>query len=201
MIKAIIFDVGGVLIRTEDRSYRQTLEKQFGLAPGGSDELVFNSAMGQAAQRGELSDAELWTWIAGELGLAHDGIVRFRRSFWSGDVLDQELVDMIRSLKQRYQTAIISNATDALDRSLKEKYGIADAFDVIVCSAAEGIMKPDPSIFQIALGRLGLKPAETVFVDDFQHNVAAAQKLGMHAIQFHAEMDVKSKLATLGVTV
>jgi len=52
MIKAVIFDVGGVLIRTVDHNYRRKWEKQLGLAKGESEEIVFNSDMGLRAQRG-----------------------------------------------------------------------------------------------------------------------------------------------------
>jgi beta-phosphoglucomutase-like phosphatase (HAD superfamily) len=49
MIQAVIFDVGGVLLRTEDRAPRQAWEARLGLEPGGAEALVFNSEMGQKA--------------------------------------------------------------------------------------------------------------------------------------------------------
>ena len=54
MIKAIIFDVGGVLVRTEDHAPRRKLEERLGLAPGEAERLVYNSDMGRAAQRGDV---------------------------------------------------------------------------------------------------------------------------------------------------
>ncbi|MFZ1772004.1 MAG: hypothetical protein WAU00_22525, partial [Caldilinea sp.] len=63
MIKAVIFDVGGVLVRTEDPAPRRRLEEQLGLQPGEAEYLVYNSEMGQQAQRGELAAAELWGWL------------------------------------------------------------------------------------------------------------------------------------------
>ena len=72
MIKAIIFDIGGVLLRTEDRSPRQQLEKRLGLAAGEAEFLVFNSEMGQMAQNGAITDGELWTWVGEHLNLNSD---------------------------------------------------------------------------------------------------------------------------------
>lgn len=201
MIKAVIFDVGGVLIKTEDRIHRRELEQQYGMEPGGSDELVFNSEMGQRAQRGEISDEELWNWIRVELDLSPYGITDFRRRFWAGDILDQDLVALVRKLGTGLQTAIISNATDALEHTLYEEHGIGNAFNLIVGSATEGTMKPDAKIYRITLERLGMNAAETVFIDDFAHNVAAAQGLGMHAIHYRPGLDVSAALAALGVTV
>jgi len=199
MIKALIFDVGGVLVRTEDRSRRAELERSLGLRPGQADEIVFNSRMGQAAQLGEVTSTALWAWVAQELRLDAVGLAHFRHEFWGGDRLNTDLVALIRSLRPRYQTAIISNFMDDLRRSLTEEYAIIDAFDTVVISAEEKVMKPSPAIFQRTLERLGRLPAESVFVDDFAHNVEGAQAVGMRAIHYTPQTEMEKELAKLGV--
>lgn len=199
MIQAVIFDVGGVLVRTHNHEGRRRWEEKLGLAIGESEEIVFGGEMGSRAQRGEISDAALWQWIGERLRLDEAQLATFRHAFWAGDVLDGALVDYVRGLRPFYQTAIISNATDNLRHALTHIYPIADAFDLIVCSAEEKVMKPDPRIFQIALQRLGRKPPETVFIDDFAANIDAARNLGMYAIHFQPGMDVPTALARLGV--
>lgn len=200
MIKAVIFDVGGVLVRTEDPVPRRRLEQRLDLAPGQAEQIVFNSEMGQKAQRGEITDAALWQWVGEHLALSDDGLAAFRRDFWGGDVLDDELIAFIRRLRPAYQTAVISNATDNLLPFLN-KLGVADAFDLIVGSAAEGTMKPDPRIYERTLARLQRRPHEAVFIDDFAHNVAAARQLGMHAVHFTLQTDVVAALRELGVSM
>jgi putative hydrolase of the HAD superfamily len=197
MIKAIIFDIGGVLLRTEDHSYRRKWENQLGLQPGEAEAIVLNSSMGHKAQRGEISDEELWQWVGTRLDLG-SRLDAFRRDFWAGDVLDDDLVALIRSLRPRYQTAVISNATDALPETLA-RHQIADAFDVIIGSAEVGIMKPDAIIYERALDALGRKPQETVFIDDFQRNVSAAHALGLNAIHYRPGLDVGAALGSIGV--
>jgi glucose-1-phosphatase len=192
-IKAVIFDVGGVLIRTHDWSSRQAWEARLELPPGGADAIVFHSEMGQRAQRGELSDEALWSWIGKELALDED-LNAFRAAFWAGDRLDEALVQFIRDLRPVYQTAIISNATDALLENLTVHYPMADAFDLIVGSAYEQVMKPESEIYITALERLGRLPEETVFIDDAPANIAAARDLGMYAIQFAPDIDVRRVL-------
>ncbi len=199
MIKAVIFDVGGVLVRTHDHSPRRRWEQRLGLDEGESESIVFGGEMGTKAQSGEISEEALWEWIGRRLALEGETLRAFRRDFWAGDVLDEELVAYIRSLRPRYQTAIISNATDRLHTVLADVFNIADAFDVIVGSADERIMKPDPAIFRRTLERLGREPEETVFIDDSPPNVAGARSLGMHAIHFRAGMDVPAALSRLGV--
>lgn len=201
MIRAVIFDVGGVLIRTEDWAPRSGLARHLGLSLEELDALVFGEPMGLRAQRGEITAAELWAWVQREMGLDADGIAAFYERFFAGDRLDQDLVDLIRSLRPHYQTAIISNAMDNLRETVTTLYPMYDAFDLVVGSAEEGIMKPDARIYARTLARLACAPHEAVFVDDMDYNVAAAQALGMAAIHYRPGLDVAAALAALGVRV
>jgi epoxide hydrolase-like predicted phosphatase len=198
-IKAIIFDFGGVLVRTADRSSRQRLERRLGLAEWQSEKIVFNSEMGQKAQRGEATNEALWQSVADRLSLSPEALTQFQQEFWGGDALDEALVDLIRALKTKYATALISNATDGLRQTLTGKYPVADAFDLIVISAEEKTMKPGPEIYLRTLDRLGVKAAESVFVDDFAENIVAARSLGMQAIHFNPSVNVAAELKKLGV--
>jgi len=201
MIKAIIFDIGGVIVRTEDYSSRRQWEKKLGLAEWESETIVFNSEMGTKAQCGEITDDELWVWVGQRLNLNGSELKAFRAGFWAGDVLDSGLVDFIRTLRPKYQTAVISNATDNLLNGLTNQFEIADAFDLIVGSATEKVMKPDHRIYQRTLERLGRQPEESVFIDDFAHNIQAAKKLGMATIHFKPGTNVPVELEKLGVII
>lgn len=198
-IRAVIFDVGGVLVRTHDQSGREFWEKRLGLSPGQAEAIVLNSEMGHRAQRGELTDEALWDWVGHHLQLG-DALPAFRDDFWRGDKVDLSLVELIRQLRRNYQTAIISNATDALLATL-DRYRLRTEFDVIVGSAYEGVMKPNPAIYHAALGRLGRAPEETVFIDDAPANVAGARSLGMNAILFAPSLSLARELAMMAVDV
>lgn len=198
-IKAIIFDVGGVLVRTADHSGRATWENRLGLPAGGAEAIVLNSEMGHRAQRGEITYEALWDWVAEFLELG-DELPAFRQDFWRGDFVDEKLVALIRKLRQSYKLAVISNATDALLEILA-KYDLLDEFDLVVGSAAEGVMKPDPLIYETTLERLGCLAEEAVFIDDAPANVTGARALGMNAILFDPSIDLATELATFGVNV
>ena len=200
MISAVIFDVGGVLVRTEDAGRRRMIEQRLGLQAGEAEELVFNQEMGRAAQLGQITTEQLWNWLKNHLQLDDAGLIEFRREFYGGDRLDTALVDYIRSLRPGYQTAIISNASDNLLDTLTSTYPIVDAFDLVVGSAYEGVMKPDAIIFERTLDRLGRQPGETVFIDDFSHNVEGARAVGMNAIHYRPGTDLMMVLASLGVS-
>lgn len=198
MIKAIIFDFGGVILRTHDWAGRQRWEQRLGLPEHGAEQLVFNSEMGRLAQHGRITTNDLWQWVGQQFGLSAADLAQFRADFWAGDVLDGELVTLIRGLRPSYQTALISNAFDDLRDVLTNEFAIADAFDVIVISAEEGIMKPDPRLYHIALERLGCRPEEAVFIDDFAHNIAGAQVVGLHTIHFKPGIDLVREIGRLG---
>ena len=184
MIKAIIFDVGGVLLRTHDQSYRRKWETRLGLEPGGAARLIFDSDLGRQAQVGRVTLQDVWAWAGELLGLSADELAAFERDFWAGDRLDHDLARTIRELHIHYRTALLSNSWVRDGRALADELGLVDAFDVCVVSAEVGVVKPDPRIYHITLERLAVLPAEAVFVDDFVENVDAARRLGMQVIHF-----------------
>ncbi|MCF6278010.1 MAG: HAD family phosphatase [Anaerolineales bacterium] len=182
-IKAVIFDLGGVLVRTEDHTPRTQLGLRFGKSYAEMDKVVFNRSAHRASL-GEISAYEHFQNIMRSLGLPDSEIDAFYDQFFGGDLVDYAMVDEIRTLRAEYTTVLLSNAWDDLRGLLVNKWHIDDAFDEIFISAELGIAKPDPRIYRIVLEKLALAPEETVFVDDFIENIAAARKLGMHGIHF-----------------
>ena len=197
MIKGIVFDIGGVLIRTQDQSYRRKWETRLGLEPGGAAQLIFNSDLGRQAQVGRVTLQEVWAWAGELLGLSADELAAFEHDFWAGDRLDHDLVCYIRELHARYRTALLSNGWAHDGRAMAEELGLADCFDVCVVSAEVGVTKPDPRIYHITLERLAIFPAEAVFVDDFIENVEAARRIGMQAVHFTDPLLARQQLEDL----
>lgn len=195
-IKAVIWDIGGVLSRTEDQGPRAELAAEFGVTSDFLVELVFGGEQGTRAQKGELSQQEIWDYARQELNLAPGEYPDLHERFFGGDILDTQLVDFIRSLKPRYKIGIISNAWSRVADLLAE-WEIDDLFDVIVGSGDVGVMKPDPRIYQIALERLNVAAEEAVFVDDFIENVHGARALGMHAVHFQRQEQALQELGQL----
>jgi glucose-1-phosphatase len=183
-ISAVIFDLGGVLLRTDNREPRENLASRLSMTYAELDDLVFNSESARKAMRGEITSLEHWENIRLKLGLTPSEFAPVPKEFWAGDKLDTELVDYLRSLRPEYKTALLSNAWDDLRLVLQDHLQILDAFDETIISAEVGFTKPDPHIYQIALERLEVPPQEAVFVDDFVENVKAAHKLSLHTIQF-----------------
>ena len=192
-IRAVIWDLGGVLVRTQDPAPRTQAAARLGLSRAELEQMVFAGEWSDRATLGEIPTTDLWHNIGRQLKLPPGEIASLQQAFWGGDRLDGKLVEYIRSLRPLYRTALLSNAFPDLRQSL-ERMGIVDAFDQLIISAEVGLMKPDPRIFQLALERLEVAPAEAVFVDDFNLNVRAAQAAGLHAVRFLDPAQVRAEL-------
>jgi HAD superfamily hydrolase (TIGR01509 family) len=72
-------------------------------------------------------------------------------------------------------------------------------FDVVVPSAKVGLAKPEPEIYQLTLDLLGLKPDETLFIDDLPRNTTAAEALGIPSIVFESPTQLRRELVARGI--
>ena len=201
MIRALVFDYGGVLMRTVNPLPRRELERWLGLPAGEADRLVFENPLWNEVQLGRAGTADFWADVGQRLGLDAEGLTEFQRGFWAGDRLDEELVALIRHLRREgYRTALLSNGPAGLHGHL-EHLGIVDAFDAVVVSGSEGLMKPAPAIFERMLARVGVLADEAVFVDDLRENVAGARQAGLHAVRFRGLAPLRGRLREVGVGV
>ncbi len=196
-IRAIIWDMGGVILRTEDAAPRVELATRFGLTRQELEDLVFHCDVSDQATLGQLGVEQIWQNVCTRLNVPPEQAATLQQGFWGGDRLDTELVDYIRALRPRYRTALLSNAWSDLRQILQERWRVVDAFDEVIISAEVGLMKPDPRIYQLAVTRLGVTPAEAVFIDDFPLNVRAAQESGLHAIRFRSAAQARAELEQL----
>ena len=182
-IKAVFFDLGGVIVRTEFQAPRQQLADRLGMDYDDLNKIVFDSESSGRASLGEITPDEHWSLVIQRLKRPASEVMLIRDEFFAGDIVDRTLVEYIRSLRGKYKTGLISNAWgDLRDFIVREKFD--DAFDGLIISAEVGAMKPEPKIFRIALEQFGVSPDEAVFVDDFLINIQGCEKIGMKGIHF-----------------
>ncbi len=193
-IQAVIWDFGGVLVRTEDPAPRTALGAEVGLSAVDLERHVFASEAGKQAQLGAVDGSQYLDQIAGDFKL--DPQV-FRERFFGGDQLDETLMDYIHGLRPAYKTGLLSNAMTDLRELISDFYPIIDAFDSVTISSEHGTAKPDARIYEIALQSVDVSAAQAVFIDDAAENVAAAQALGMQAIHFKSREQALSVLSKI----
>ncbi|MCX7855727.1 MAG: HAD family phosphatase [Anaerolineae bacterium] len=198
-MRAVVWDWGGVLMRTMDVRPRMAWERRLRLHPGGLADVVFGSPAWDQAQRGEASVDDLWAEVADRLGIGEADLSALRRDFWAGDRLDEELVGLIRELRRAgIRNGLLSNHIPEVRQFLGDLEPLLDA---VVISGEEGVLKPDPAIYRIALERLGVAPEEAVFVDDWKPNVEGARQLGMVGVLFRGTVHLQRALAEAGLPV
>ena len=183
-IKALYFDLGGVIVRTEDKTLRTALGQRFGMSYDEMDRFVFGCETAKKASIGLMTEEQHWRDVARRLG-ADDEWKPIADAFFAGDRIDRSLLDFIQSVRPGLKTGIISIAWDGLRAYMQEK-GFLAPFDEIIVSAEVGIVKPDPRIYHFALQKLGVQPGEAIFVDDMPENIAAANALGMKGVHFRS---------------
>lgn len=194
MQRAILVDFGGVLVRTEDPTPRAALARELGMSVDDLEALIFASELSLRAQRGEIPEPAFWQAVGERLGIREaEAIQRLRQRFFAGDRLNEPLIAALRRWKGRVALGLISNAWSGL-REVLQRLGLLEIFDAVVISAEVGRMKPDPEIFRLALGRLGVAPEAAAFVDDLPENVQAARALGLYGIHFREPAEALERL-------
>jgi len=183
-IHAIIWDIGGVLERTEDLTPRQKVSDRLGVEMTELTRIFFGHTDNFRVQLGEITPEEHWENVRNQLDLTEQEMITARGGFFAGDKLDMDLVNFIRTLRQDYCTVVLSNYMAVLRGRITEEWQIDDAFHHLIISAEVGMMKPDPGIYQLALETVGCAPEEAVFIDDFIENVEGARDVGVHGILF-----------------
>jgi epoxide hydrolase-like predicted phosphatase len=182
-LRAVFFDLGGVIVRTEYQAPRERLAERLNMTYEDLTKIVFDSETSRKASIGAISTDEHWAAITNRLHLPASEASSIRNEFFAGDVVDRALLDFIRSLRPRFKTGVISNAwPDARDYITENKFD--DAFDHLVISAEVGLIKPDAKIYQFALDQIKVSADEAAFLDDTSVNVEAARALGMHGLLF-----------------
>lgn len=182
-IRAVLFDLGGVIVRTEYQAPRQHLAERLGMEYDDLVKIVFDSDSGYQASIGAIPPEAHWDWVIKRLKRPASELESIRHEFFAGDIIDRTLLDFLRSLRGKYKTGLISNAWgDLREYLLREK--IEDAFDHMIISAEVGAVKPEAKIYQTALEQVGVKPKEMVFVDDFAVNIEGCEKVGIKGILF-----------------
>ena len=119
------------------------------------------------------------------------------------DSLVGSVGDTVAILRELRETSVrllaLTNWPAESFRHARERFDFLACFEGIVVSGEERVAKPDPRIFAVLLERYDLDPAATLFIDDAQRNVAAAQHRGMHAVRFTTARELRRVLADVGV--
>jgi len=191
-IRAVLFDFGGVFTASPfDATARAGAA--LGARPGQLEAIMFGpydedtDHSWHRLERGEISLAAAREAIMAEgrrQGFAFDPLEILARMASRGGGVRPALVERTRRLRrQGYPTALVTNNVAEFRAAWRSLVPVDELFDVVVDSSAVGVRKPNPSIFHLALERLGgVAPEQAVFLDDYASNVQAAVGLGLRGV-------------------
>ena len=179
MIKAVVFDLGGVLVKLS------SIEQIFGPDIDSCEKSFWrawlHSNVVRKFETGCSSLEEFISDIKAELGLSfsEQELVQRHRSFVQGLYPgSHELLDQLRG---RYRLVSLSNNNPVHWPIMMNDYDLAHRFDHHFPSHETGLIKPDHSAFENILEKLAVQPTEMLFIDDNLVNVEAANQLGIDA--------------------
>jgi 2-haloacid dehalogenase len=199
-ITAVAFDLGGVLI---DWNPRHLYRKLF----DGEEEAMerFLAEVCTPDWNARLDAGRPFAEAVAELVAAHPDQAELISAYqlrWAemlGEAFDGT-VAILRELRSAgLRTYALSNWSAETFPVTGARYPFLREMDGILISGDARVSKPDPAIFREFLARFGLTPAQTVFVDDWDRNVATATALGMIAVRFVGPIQLRSDLRRLGL--
>ncbi len=200
-VRAIIFDIGRVLVRIDPARAAE------GLAPGGSlSPFELWSAIEKDPrwpdwQEGRISRRDWYLLLARRFG--KDLTFEQFTEIWNR-VLDPTPIHedaFFENLSKSYRLAVLSNTDPIHVRHLEATYSFFRFFPTRIYSCEVAASKPNPLIYREALRALKVQAQEAVYIDDIAAYVEAAQRLGLAGIQFRSPPQLAADLRSLGVVV
>jgi putative hydrolase of the HAD superfamily len=183
-VRAVVFDIGGVLEITPDLGTDEKWRSRLGLSEEEYRERT--RPIWRAGSLGQLTLDQVHAALATALDIDAATVDTWLDDIWVEylGTLNTELRDYFAALRPRYRTGILSNSFVGARERETAAYGFPDLVDELIYSHEVGLAKPDPEVYKLTCARLGVRPDELVYLDDVPACVEAARAYGIHAILF-----------------
>ena len=197
-IRAVIFDIGGILEQPFDDVLFPELSRTLGVPEPRLRQRRAADAV--ALTEGRMTLREFYWRLAGESTrpVDADAVVARHLAVYAAATapLDTRVLALIEELRRRHVVACLTNTEVEVGRFNRER-GLYRPFVRAFLSTELGLHKPDHAIFERVLAELGCAPDEAVFTDDSLENAAGAGTIGMHAIHYKNLESFRSELVSL----
>lgn len=191
MIRNIIFDFGGVIYDIDHKLSKLAFEN---LGIKDFDELYghqIQTEIFEKIETGQIDDREFLTYL--KKFLPKDVSIKDIENAWCALLLgfNTKKIELLISLKKNYKLYLLSNSNVIHYRrfilELNEFIDFRSLFDGVYFSHEQGLRKPDKDFYQLLLEQNNLSPHESLFIDDLDKNVEAAEKLGIQTYYLNNE--------------
>lgn len=202
-IKAVIFDLGNVLINFDHTIAAKRIAKFCDRSPKEIFALFFDSELTGLFEEGKVSPQDFFLKVKETLNLKldYEGFLPIWNEIFFLTEENRRVYNLAKELKNKYRLALLSNINILHFVYLKERFPIFDAFHSIITSFEAGLRKPHPSIYKKTLDVLGISlPGEVFYTDDRAELIEKAKELGIRAFTFKDVRQLKRDLRDVGVS-
>src|SRR5580658_1162838 len=194
MIKAVLFDLGRVIIPFDfNRGYTK-LEARCGIPAAEIPSRLAPTGLVARLEKGHIEPRDFVRQLSGHLNLdtSYEEFCEIWCSIFLPDTLIPEA--MVRGIARNYRLILLSNTNAIHFEMVLEQYPLLRHFHSYVLSYKTGSLKPEPLIYQKAIEATGCQPGECFFTDDIQANVDAAKEQGIDAVLFQSAAQIETEL-------
>jgi FMN phosphatase YigB (HAD superfamily) len=203
VIKAIVFDLGNVLISFDHAIAARRIAKLSHKSLEEIYRLFFDSDLTQHFEEGKLSSQDFFLQVKEMLGLSieyEEFLPIWNEIFFLTDE-NHQVYGIAKGLTATHTTALLSNINELHFNYLKARFPVFDVFHHLFASYALGAIKPNPSIYKKALETLKVKPDEAFYVDDRAELIEKASLLGMRAFLYRGPAQLIKDLSSCGIDI
>ncbi|MFX1339287.1 MAG: HAD family hydrolase [Promethearchaeota archaeon] len=204
-IKAIIFDLGGVIVELDFSNFYNRIITLSPLNKPQTPIMLEFFRQSDIYHQGNMSDDEFYQ-LACELlqvcALNQNEFFDAFNSIISG--FNQEIIEILKKLKNSnaYKLIALSNVNAShWDYLLQQKWEFIEYFDELILSHEVHMTKPERRIFEFAIKKAGCKPKEILLIDDGVNNVVSAKQVGIKGIHFTTVENLIEELGNLGINI
>jgi putative hydrolase of the HAD superfamily len=199
--RAIIFDIGRVLIRVDVGRALSGLSQGITLSPDEIWSALQKDPLWLDWQEGRIPPRDWHAHVTKKLG----GTLTFEQftAVWNSSLDPHPMQDssFLEKLGRQYRLALLSNTDPLHVAHMESTYDFFKFFPVRIYSCSLGVSKPNPLIYKEALRACKVSAEEAIYIDDVAAYAEAAQRLGMSGIVFRSPEQLHAELLQLGVAV
>ncbi|MBI2542651.1 MAG: HAD family phosphatase [Candidatus Aenigmarchaeota archaeon] len=198
MIRAVIFDYGGVL--GSSGNFYEDVGKFLSRSPSEIQEAT--KRLVPLFQRAEIGELEFWRYLSGALNVQLPSGYRSKLEEWYAreSFVNKEMLELADRLRVNgYKRAVLSNTLYPHLTNWKSK--IQKHIPIIIASCEVKMRKPEGRIFRLAMKRLELKTQEGIYIDDDEEFLRAGERMGLIPVHYINQQQVESELENFGVNI